>query len=312
MASYGELTPVNVITGFLGSGKDDLAAAPAAFAGIVRRRRAGQRVRRGRARPPSAARRRREHAAAGKRLLVLRGSRRSAKGAAKPVVADEPAARFRISAASSSKPQAWPIRRRSPTRCCRKQVLRHHFRLSGIITTVDAVNGAAQLGEFAEAVKQVSMADRLVVTKTDLSDEPSLAALRARLRALNVFRADRGIDGTSAATVHQASDRRHLRYGRQVSRGQTLDCRGSRHRRGGSHRRRCILRVVFDRPLGLDRVRRLGQHAAASSRRRRAAAQGTAQRGRRADAGADQRGSAHRPSAEPSRTMAGLPTGARV
>lgn len=66
-----------------------------------------------------------------------------------------------------------------------EQVLRHHFRLSGIITTVDAVNGASQLGEFAEAVKQVSMADRLVVTKTDLSDEPSLVALRARLRALN-------------------------------------------------------------------------------------------------------------------------------
>jgi G3E family GTPase len=64
-------------------------------------------------------------------------------------------------------------------------VLRHHFRLSGIITTVDAVNGASQLAEFAEAVKQVSMADRLVVTKTDLSDAQSLASLRVRLRVLN-------------------------------------------------------------------------------------------------------------------------------
>jgi G3E family GTPase len=64
-------------------------------------------------------------------------------------------------------------------------VLRHHFRLSGIITTVDAVNGASQLGEFTEAVKQVSMADRLVVTKTDLSDAQLLASLRARLRVLN-------------------------------------------------------------------------------------------------------------------------------
>jgi G3E family GTPase len=64
-------------------------------------------------------------------------------------------------------------------------VLRHHFRLSGIITTVDAVNGASQLGTFSEAVKQASMADRVIVTKADLSDAPSLAALRARLRALN-------------------------------------------------------------------------------------------------------------------------------
>jgi len=65
-------------------------------------------------------------------------------------------------------------------------VLRHHFRLSGIVTTVDAVNGAAQLDAFAEAVKQVSMADRLVVTKSDLSDPTPLGALRARLRALNL------------------------------------------------------------------------------------------------------------------------------
>jgi G3E family GTPase len=65
-------------------------------------------------------------------------------------------------------------------------VLRHHFRLSGIVTTIDAVNGASQLGTFAEAVKQASMADRLVVTKADLSEQPSLAALRQRLRALNV------------------------------------------------------------------------------------------------------------------------------
>jgi G3E family GTPase len=66
-----------------------------------------------------------------------------------------------------------------------EQVLRYHYRLSGIITTVDAVNGASQLGGFAEAVKQVSMADRLVVTKADLSDPSSLAALHAQLRALN-------------------------------------------------------------------------------------------------------------------------------
>lgn len=65
-------------------------------------------------------------------------------------------------------------------------VLRHHFRLSGIITTLDAVNGGSQLESFAEAVKQVSMADRVVVTKTDLSDQASVALLRARVRALNV------------------------------------------------------------------------------------------------------------------------------
>ncbi len=81
-------------------------------------------------------------------------------------------------------------------------VLRHHFRLSGIITTVDAVNGASQLAGFAEAVKQVSMADRLVVTKADLSDPASLATLHARLRALN--RSARILESTAIRDdVHQ-------------------------------------------------------------------------------------------------------------
>ena len=65
-------------------------------------------------------------------------------------------------------------------------ILRHHFRLSGIVTTVDAVNGASQLDRFPESVKQASMADRLVMTKADLADEETMAALRQRLRRLNV------------------------------------------------------------------------------------------------------------------------------
>jgi G3E family GTPase len=63
------------------------------------------------------------------------------------------------------------------------------YRLDGIVTVVDAVNGAATLDEHAEAVKQVAVADRLVLTKTDLTTSPadrtSLDALRARLHALN-------------------------------------------------------------------------------------------------------------------------------
>jgi G3E family GTPase len=65
-------------------------------------------------------------------------------------------------------------------------VLRHHFRLSGIVTTVDAVNGADQLDRFPESVKQAAMADRLVITKTDLADEETVTALRQRLRRQNV------------------------------------------------------------------------------------------------------------------------------
>ena len=63
------------------------------------------------------------------------------------------------------------------------------FRLDGVVTVVDAVNGAATLDAHAEAVKQIAVADRIVLTKTDLVDTPArrdaLAALRQRLAALN-------------------------------------------------------------------------------------------------------------------------------
>jgi G3E family GTPase len=58
------------------------------------------------------------------------------------------------------------------------------FRLDGVVTVVDAVNGAATLDAHIEAVKQVAVADRLVLTKADLP-EAATEALRARLKALN-------------------------------------------------------------------------------------------------------------------------------
>jgi len=60
------------------------------------------------------------------------------------------------------------------------------FPVVGIVTTVDAVNGASQLDRFPESVKQASMADRMVMTKADLADEETMAALRQWLRRLNV------------------------------------------------------------------------------------------------------------------------------
>jgi G3E family GTPase len=59
------------------------------------------------------------------------------------------------------------------------------YSLAGVVTTVDAVHGMAELDQHAEAVKQAAMADRLVITKADLAAEPAMAALEARLAALN-------------------------------------------------------------------------------------------------------------------------------
>ncbi|MBV8398085.1 MAG: GTP-binding protein, partial [Acetobacteraceae bacterium] len=64
-------------------------------------------------------------------------------------------------------------------------VLRHHFQVGNVVTTVDGVNGLANLEEHPETVKQAAIADRLVVTKTDLADATTLSALRCVLRGLN-------------------------------------------------------------------------------------------------------------------------------
>jgi G3E family GTPase len=60
------------------------------------------------------------------------------------------------------------------------------FRLDGVLTLVDAVNGMATLDEHEEARKQVIAADRIVLTKADLAaDTDAVDALRLRLAALN-------------------------------------------------------------------------------------------------------------------------------
>lgn len=58
--------------------------------------------------------------------------------------------------------------------------------LDGLVTLVDAVNGLATLAQHAEAMKQAAVADRLILTKTDLvADAGTLRPLRERLAALN-------------------------------------------------------------------------------------------------------------------------------
>ena len=64
-------------------------------------------------------------------------------------------------------------------------VIQHHFRLGNIVTTIDAVNGRGQLDRNSESVKQAAVADRLILTKTDLASAGQVNALRTKLRRLN-------------------------------------------------------------------------------------------------------------------------------
>lgn len=64
-------------------------------------------------------------------------------------------------------------------------VLQHHFRIAGVVVTVDAVNGHLHLDRHPEAGKQVAVADEIIVTKTDLTSPATVAALCTRLGAIN-------------------------------------------------------------------------------------------------------------------------------
>ncbi|MGD9536521.1 MAG: GTP-binding protein [Alphaproteobacteria bacterium] len=64
-------------------------------------------------------------------------------------------------------------------------VLRYHYRLGGVITTVDAVNGMEQLDRHVESVRQATVADRIVITKSDLVAPSQVEALKARLMRIN-------------------------------------------------------------------------------------------------------------------------------
>src|SRR6201997_1774830 len=55
------------------------------------------------------------------------------------------------------------------------------YSLDGVGTTVDAVNGAGTLDRQPEAIKQAAVADRLLLSKTDLANPAALTALRSRL-----------------------------------------------------------------------------------------------------------------------------------
>ncbi len=64
-------------------------------------------------------------------------------------------------------------------------VIAQNFMLNGVITVMDAVHGASTLDHHEEAIKQVAVADRLVLTKRKLAASDAVALLTERLKGLN-------------------------------------------------------------------------------------------------------------------------------
>lgn len=75
--------------------------------------------------------------------------------------------------------------------------LSEDFALDGVLTTVDCATGAATLNDHFEAVQQVAMADRLILTKADLALPSEVTAFEKRLATINPgaprLRAEHGV-----------------------------------------------------------------------------------------------------------------------
>lgn len=65
------------------------------------------------------------------------------------------------------------------------QLLADCYRLDGVITTVDSATGSSVLDMHPEAIRQIALADRLLLTKTDIADPADRNALEDRMRSLN-------------------------------------------------------------------------------------------------------------------------------
>lgn len=74
-------------------------------------------------------------------------------------------------------------------------VIRNHFRIGNIVCTVDALTGAPALEKQPEAVKQIAVADRILITKTDLVEAKQARCLEDAVRRLNPLAAVRKTKG---------------------------------------------------------------------------------------------------------------------
>ena len=195
-------------------------------------------------------------------------------------------------------------------------VLQHHYRLGNVVTVVDAVNAPAQLDRFTESVRQVALADRLVVSKLDLAGPGALEGLRPRLATLNpaapIIAADStGLDPVDLliADIHdrESKPREVERWIHSIHDGAPGTGGHGSHPEAPGDPARTRPRLLLHLRCGarLDRVRSVDVDAAAPPRRSRAANEGVAQRGGGAGPGARQRRPASRSSPRAPGSMAG-------
>jgi len=139
-------------------------------------------------------------------------------------------------------------------------LLLEQFRLDCVVTVVDAVNAGSQLDTFPEPMKQVALADRLIVSKSDLARAAETDRLERRLRDINprapLIRALNGeVELSFMVDVGLANTRSRLE---EVERwlgddeGHAHDHKEEKTEKGGAHRHDEAITTFtlrFEKPL---------------------------------------------------------------
>jgi G3E family GTPase len=118
------------------------------------------------------------------------------------------------------------------------RALGQEFHLQALVAVIDAPNGARNLASAPEACEQIALADRIVLTKTDLADPADLIAQIAALTAAPVTSAVNG-----AIDPAYLLDER-LDLPAPIPAHDPEDHRGHEHSRGIES-----FAVMFDKPL---------------------------------------------------------------
>ncbi|MGA7868099.1 MAG: GTP-binding protein [Stellaceae bacterium] len=113
--------------------------------------------------------------------------------------------------------------------------LGREFHLQALISVVDAVNGERNIERMPEAKKQVLLADRVVVTKSDLADAATTGHLVEHLGALNAAPIGVAVQGEiePCFLLAEAPSPRH-----------SFDLGGPEHSHG-----LCSFALIFEKPL---------------------------------------------------------------
>lgn len=138
--------------------------------------------------------------------------------------------------------------------------VRSCYKLAGIVTTVDAVNGMDTLDAHEQSVKQVALADRIVITKSDLQVEQR--ELCERLTGLNpgceLLRAAEVDAGALLRPLQQARDGSEWRIVPGGAAGGAVVGANRQRRHEHEHDRRIKrFSVVRDEPWDLETLKLL-------------------------------------------------------